>query len=368
MPRALSATGERHRFLEEGGWRIYSPRHAPEASLEGHLTFALKYEGLDLAVLKRLFAATGPSPVAALVRAKPTGSCARRSWFLYEWLTGTRLDLPDADRGVYALIVDPDLQFAARAETSSRYRVKNNLPGTPAFCPMVHRTETLNRFIATDLCSHAQDAAAAVPSEMLSRTAAFLLLKESRASFAIEVEHPPPDRIQRWGRALGQAGQRPIDLDEFLRLQSIVIGDARFVSLGLRREGGFVGVHDLESGMPIPDHLGARQEDLAGLVDGMTAFDRQAQRNISTRLSLPPFSPSASSMYILSRTATVGCTATWFTTRWLAAALVRPILSFRYLRRSWTKSTTTGLRSKPIRSECCRSSTGSRRRKAMFGC
>ena len=36
-----------------------TPRHAPHARLEGHLTFALKYEGLDLAVLKRLFLTTG---------------------------------------------------------------------------------------------------------------------------------------------------------------------------------------------------------------------------------------------------------------------------------------------------------------------
>ena len=62
LPRTLSATGQRHRLLEEGGWRIYSPRYAPEASLEGHLTFALQYQGLDLTILKRLFAATGPAP------------------------------------------------------------------------------------------------------------------------------------------------------------------------------------------------------------------------------------------------------------------------------------------------------------------
>ena len=69
LPRTLSAIGERHRRMEEGGWRIYAPRYAPDASLEDHLTFALKYEGLDLAVLKRLFAATGPGPVEAVVRA-----------------------------------------------------------------------------------------------------------------------------------------------------------------------------------------------------------------------------------------------------------------------------------------------------------
>ena len=63
LPRNLSAIGERHRFIEQGGWRIYSPRYAPDASLEGHLTFAMKHEGLDLTVLKRLFAATGPAPL-----------------------------------------------------------------------------------------------------------------------------------------------------------------------------------------------------------------------------------------------------------------------------------------------------------------
>ena len=89
LPRTLSAIGERHRIVEQGGWRILTPRHAPEGTLEGHLTFALKYEGLDLAVLKRLFLAVGPADVATLVRATPTGSYARRIWFLYEWLTGT---------------------------------------------------------------------------------------------------------------------------------------------------------------------------------------------------------------------------------------------------------------------------------------
>ena len=112
LPRTLSATGERHRVREEGGWRILTPRHAPHPTLEGHLTFALKYEGLDLAVLKRLFRAVGPRDVEAVVRAKPTGSYARRLWFLYEWLTGEALDLPNAEQGSYAPVVDPDLQWA----------------------------------------------------------------------------------------------------------------------------------------------------------------------------------------------------------------------------------------------------------------
>ena len=280
LPRTLSAIGERHKRLEEGGWRIYSPRYAPDASLDGQLTFALKHEGLDLVVLKRLFVATGPGPVEAIVRAKPTGSYARRIWFLYEWLTGQRLDLPDADRGAYPHVVDPDRQYAALAETSSRHRVKNNLPGTPDFCPMVFRTEALERIIGTDLSSRARQAAAAVPRDLLARTAAFLLLNDSRSSFAIEGERPRQDRIQRWGRAIAEAGRQSIDLDELLRLQRIVIGDFRFLRPGLRTEGGFVGEHDRETGMPIPVHISARPEDLARLVDGMVAFNGQAVQQL----------------------------------------------------------------------------------------
>ena len=285
LPGTLSATGERHRTLEKDGWRIYSPSYAPPPRLDGHLTFALKHEGVDLAVLKRLFAASGPAPVEVIVRAAPTGAYARRIWFLYEWLTGRRLGLPNADRGAYPLVVDPKRQYTAAAVNSPRHRVKNNLPGTPEFCPLVSRTERLDRFIALDLQSRAQDAAAAVPRDLLARAAAFLLLDDSRASFAIEGERPPQARIQRWGHAIGQAGKQPLDVAELCRLQRIVIGDDRFVSLGLRTEGGFVGERDRETQQPIPSHVSARPEDLQQLVDGLVAFDRRAARELDPVLA-----------------------------------------------------------------------------------
>jgi hypothetical protein len=280
LPRTLSAISERHRVSEEGGWRILTPRHAPHPTLEGHLTFALKYEGLDLAVLKRLFLATGPEPIAALVREKPTGRYARRIWFLYEWLTGERPDLPDAESGRYVPVVDPAQQWAIEGENSSRHRVKNNLPGTPAFCPLVFRTRKLEQYAALNLPKHARDIIADVPKDLLARTAAFLLRKDSRSSYAIEGERPPQDRIQRWGRVIGEAGRLPLDLDELLRLQNIVIGDARFVKLGLRQEGGLVGEHDRDTGEPLPDHISARPDDLPSLTDGMFAFDQGAAQEL----------------------------------------------------------------------------------------
>ncbi len=280
LPRQLSAIGTRHKIIETPEWRIFTPRHAPKPSLEGHLTFALKYEGLDLALLRRLFLAVSPADIEAILRATPTGSYARRIWFLYEWLTGKTLDLPPADKGTYVLALDPELQWGIDGEKSARHRVRNNLPGTPDFCPLVFRTPTLDQFIAMNLAERARAVVDSVPRDLLARTAAFLLLKDSKSSYVIEGERPPHDRIQRWGRAIGEAGRTPLDVDELLRLQRIVIGDERFVHLGLRQEGGFVGERDRETYAPIPDHVSARPDDLPSLVQGMVAFDSTAAEKL----------------------------------------------------------------------------------------
>ena len=69
MPIKLAATGECHRVTDTSAWLIMTPRHRPNATLRGHLTLALMYEGLDPAVLKHLFLTTGSEPIANWVSA-----------------------------------------------------------------------------------------------------------------------------------------------------------------------------------------------------------------------------------------------------------------------------------------------------------
>ena len=271
-PLRLFAIGTRHSIVEDDNWRLMTPRHAPDPTLGGHLKFALKYEGLDLAVLKRLFHAVEPARIEQIVRNTPTGRYARRIWFFYEWLTGERLDLPDADSGNYVDAVDTQLQYGAEPTNSRRYRVRDNLPGNPDFCPLVRRTETLQKARQADLAARARRIIGDVAPDVLTRAASFLLLEDSRASYAIEGEQPPQDRMQRWGQAIGQAGQHPLDQPELLRLQQLVLGDQRFVRPGLRSQGGFVGRHDRRSRTPIPDHISARPDDLDSLFGGLVEF------------------------------------------------------------------------------------------------
>jgi len=61
----------------------------------------------------------------------------------------------------------------------------------------------------------------------------------------------------RWSKVVGQAGNHPLSKEELFRLQQIVIQNCRFIRMGLRKEGGFIGEHDRSTGEPIPEHTSA---------------------------------------------------------------------------------------------------------------
>ena len=277
LPPRLAAIAARHHPVATTDWMMLTPRHGVEASLAAQLTFAIKWEGVDLAVLAQLFRVIEVGDIVQLVEATPTGAFARRIWFLYEWLTGKVLDLPDAGKVRMVGVINPEQQCAlVRGEPSTRHRVVNNLPGTPDFCPLVQRSSALVDASAKGLDARARSEIGRVRPDLIARAAAFLLLNDSRSSFAIEGERPSGARAVRWGQAIAQAGNTDLSTAELDRLQRIVIGDDRFVTLGIRHEGGFIGVHDRDSGDPIPDHISARAQDLESLLAGIVAYARRA--------------------------------------------------------------------------------------------
>ncbi|MBN2000519.1 Fic family protein [candidate division KSB1 bacterium] len=269
LPDHLCATGRRHKKYDHGRWHIFTPRHRPEDTLYGHLTFALKYEGIDLAVLNALFQKIEARKIREIILAEPTGRYSRRLWFLWEWLREEMLDIEDAKTGNFVPLVNSKLQYEGKSCPSKRHRVRNNLPGTRNFCPLIRKTEKLEQYIGKTLSEKAIKNIGQTHPDLLSRAAAFLLLKDSKASYTIEGEAPPHNRVERWGRIIGQAGQRKLSITELEYLQKLVISDNRFIEPGLRMEGGFVGEHDRSSGMPMPDHISARPDDLQTLMSGL---------------------------------------------------------------------------------------------------
>jgi hypothetical protein len=257
-----------------GPWTLFDKRFAPGPTLAGHLSFALRHETIDLLVLKRVFDAVEPTEIAAMVREEPTGAATRRAWFLYEWLTGKRVDVANATTGNYVEALDPQQYFVGEAENSPRHRVRNNLLGTAAFCPVISRTPKLEELVAKRLDAKAADIVGRIDKAVVARAASFLLLADSFASFEIEGERPPRNRIERWCKTVAQAGKRPLAVDEILRLQALLIEDDRFVAKGLRPDGVFLGERDQQRN-PIPEFIGARPEDLPSLMEDLVnAYSR----------------------------------------------------------------------------------------------
>ncbi|MEI8321444.1 MAG: Fic family protein [Alphaproteobacteria bacterium] len=269
LPRQIFCIGEKHQIYETLTFKMYTPRHRPEETLVGHLTFALKYEGVSLIILKKLFETISPAEIEKWVQAESVGKYARRTWFLYEWLMNKTLKISNAVTGNFIDALNTKLQYGGLSRPSRRHRVNNNLPGVFDFCPLIWKTKKLETFLSLNLEKAAQKQIDHISSELLTRAAAFLLLKDSKASFSIEGETLLKTRAERWGRAVAQAGSASLSLSEIVRLQTLVIEDKRFIPLGLRTQEGFIGMHDLETGIPLPDHISARWKDIPNLMKGL---------------------------------------------------------------------------------------------------
>ncbi|GAA4295285.1 Fic family protein [Nibribacter koreensis] len=270
LPRQLAIISQKNRKYGQGQWQVFPPSYQPADSLAGHLTFALKYEGINLLFFKKLFQQLTQGEVLALVQKEYTSQYMRKVWFLYEWLMQQQLPVPDLRIKNYVPLIDEKLQYAlTQGDRSARHRILNNLPGTVSFCPLVSKTTRLQDYLTKKLDEQISLSLKGVHKDILQRTSAFLLLKDSKASFSIEGERPTQTRAIRWGNAIGQAGTKPLSKQELLRLQQLVIGESRFTALGYRTAGGFVGEHDRHTGEPLPDHVSARWQDIEPLMEGL---------------------------------------------------------------------------------------------------
>lgn len=271
--RQASAVAEGHirgSQRSEDDWTIYDKRYWPGDAIADHLSFALRHEPIDLLILKRAFSVMPVQDLTTYIQASPTGMISRRVWFFYETLTGHTLDIADAEMVTATDALDPKAYFTGKATLSKRHRVRDNLLGRGDFCPIIRRTPALEAFMEGGLAQKAAETIGRTGGHLIARAASFMLLADSRASFEIEGERPPRNRLERWGRAVLQAGRNSLSLNELNRLHGALIEDTRFIKPGLRPDGVFLGERD-HNGDPLPEFIGAKPDDLSDLVDGVLA-------------------------------------------------------------------------------------------------
>ena len=280
IPYQVTLVCNQNKKYETDDWKVLPKSYLPEdntdlteiEALYKHLVFAFKYEGINLLIFRKLTQHYSTEQLTDLANIEPTGQYSRRIWFLIEWITGEKLiEKKDLTRKSYILLIDEKLQYAIEGEKSSRHLVINNLPGTPDFCPLIRKTNKLEQYIDTRYSEKNKLYLKEIHKDILQRASSFLLLKDSKASFTIEGESPKAKRAARWGQAIGQAGTKNLSIEELIRLQQIVIENTRFIEMGFRKKGGFVGEHDRSTGEPLPEHISARWHDIDSLIRGLIA-------------------------------------------------------------------------------------------------
>ena len=155
-------------------------------TLSWHITFALKHEGIHLEFLNRLFKVIEETELVDWITSEPSGQYARRAGFLYEWFADKSLACPSVKVGNYIDMIDSESYFTSDSPSNnSRWRVRDNLPGTRDYCPMVFRTNAVRAAETYDCGKEIKALEMEFGEDLLKRSVVWLSIKESMASFAI---------------------------------------------------------------------------------------------------------------------------------------------------------------------------------------
>lgn len=275
----MSQVGGRRATSDTDGFRLetFPEVMRPDPDLAAHLLFHLRHEVTHLEFLARLFQISGGEHIQVWVAKEPTGQYARRAAFLYEWLTGTQLHVPANLGGNYVDAINSELLLTAspdKIEKVARWRVNDNLPGTRFFCPMVTKTEKLQAAIDVDVKALFESLTDEFGEELLLRAAAWMTLRESKASFTIEGEADRANRIQRFAdvmaRRTGQ-GELPLTDASLAELQREILGPVTTLTrLGLRQSPVFVG--ETVRFQEVVHYVAPPDQDLLDMLGGLQTF------------------------------------------------------------------------------------------------
>ncbi len=239
--RSSVSSGARRTRVESEIVYEHYPRSYGTDSLFENLKFAMRYEPIDLGVLKVAFAKLDAEEIEGWIQSEITGIYARRLWYLFELLTGKVLNLPDVAPTGYIDLLNEKLQLTGKPVRIKRQRINDNLLGNKDYCPMVRMTDALKDSIAEGLANQAREIVVESDPLILARAINFLYTSETRSSFAIEGERPSASRAERFVAALEHAAEFDAsDKGSFIELQNQIV-DQRFTATDWRTIQNYVG-------------------------------------------------------------------------------------------------------------------------------
>ncbi|NLC35003.1 MAG: Fic family protein [Alcaligenaceae bacterium] len=255
------------------------PNIAPaEDDLLGHLLFALKHEGVQLAILAQALPKIPAALLETELKNTPNGIYIRKACYLREAFTQETLRQHAPVRGAFVPLFDPQRYVTMPGERNSRWRVEFNGIGTLAYCATVERTPEIATLLEHDILLRAQSFIESLPTGMMDRAINWAYLHETRDSFAIEKESPSDAKAHRFIQLLRQAHERiPLSEDYLTTLQNATISNPFDMAVAFRHEqnhlsSGLQGAAGVAYVPPEPDLCRELMEELMRLGNHMPAY------------------------------------------------------------------------------------------------
>ena len=276
---SISESGLKSAIIQDGQVEeIYPQSYWPGENIGDHLEFAMKYDGINLAILATLFNAIDDKDITAWIASKPTGKYARKIWFLFEYLTGRILPLPDLAQGNYIELLEQHLYYTTQGQRIQRQRIVDNLPGNPAFCPIIRRTEKLTALEQFDLQQRCTEIVTAYPPELLKRSLNYLYNRETRSSFEIEHIKPTASRTEKFITLLTRAEQSDFCEKSMLIEAQNSIVDPRFRDTDYRKTQNYIG-ESISFQQQRVHYVCPKPEDISMLMDGLLTTHKKLKQN-----------------------------------------------------------------------------------------
>lgn len=222
---------------------IYPSTYAlsdPNDSLH-HLEFAIKHEGIHLEIISQSFSHIKAEALTQFIKKKPMGKYRRIIWFLYEYIVGKSLKLPDVKDVPYVNLLDPKQYYVGTIKKSRRHAVNNNLLGNNVYCPFVRKTDALKKFERKNFSLMTKKLMSSVDPVILARATNYLYTKETKSSFGIEKVNPDVKRTAQFIALLESASSiKNLDKNTLIVLQNSIVEKA-YRDYDYRKTQNYVG-------------------------------------------------------------------------------------------------------------------------------
>ena len=208
-----------------------------------HLEFALKYDSLNLALIKEIFSCIDHQTIVAYISENPNRKYPRIIGYLYEFTTNNTIDVKVTATN-YKDVLDSSRYITGNIIKISKWKVNDNLLGKKEYCPIIRRTTELQELLDWDIGEAIDNLKHEYSPAIFKRASYYLYKKESKSSSEIEKEEPSQDRMEKFITLLEDAGQKSFEESlsekELVRLQNAIV-DVRYADVGFRDFQNYVG-------------------------------------------------------------------------------------------------------------------------------